>query len=52
MASSGRVAGNLAYALVEFVGKFWSMLAHWMALEAPWRLEWKEEDDVNIMACF
>ena len=28
------LAGNLTHALVEFIGKFWSMVAHWKCLEA------------------
>ena len=46
------VVGKLAYAFVEFIGKFWSMVARCMGLEARGSVEWTEEDDAVLVSHF
>ena len=41
--------GDLAYGLVDFVGKFCSMEAHWWGLEERGWSRWVEEDDAVLI---
>ena len=44
--------GDLAYTFFEFISKCWSMVARCMGLEAPWWLEWTEEDYALLVGHF
>ena len=46
------VIGNLAYNLVEFVGKCWSMVGHSMGLEDRGWSRSIEEDDAVLICHF
>ena len=44
------VVGSLAYALVEFIGKFSTIVTQWRSLEASRWLEWIDENKVVLPA--
>ena len=40
------------YALVEFIGRFSTMVARWKSLDARWWFIWIEDDATVIMSYF
>ena len=51
-AALGDVVGSLACDLVEFIGKFSTMVAHCWGLKACGSLEWIDEDDAVLTRHF
>mmetsp|Transcript_37448 Transcript_37448/g.68799 ORF Transcript_37448/g.68799 Transcript_37448/m.68799 type:complete len:99 (-) Transcript_37448:60-356(-) len=45
-------SGSLAYALVEFEGRFLTLLYRWRGLNALWWIKWTEDDATVMMSYF